>query len=93
MNAQPECAQVAELVDALASGASAARCAGSSPVLGTILRLWLRVAYATRCVSLAFAALQRDYVTESSNFSCPWMIYIRSINRECEKNNVDGRTG
>ena len=32
-------AQVAELVDALVSGASIARCAGSNPVLGTIFLL------------------------------------------------------
>ena len=30
-------AQVAELVDAYVSGAYAARCAGSSPVLGTVI--------------------------------------------------------
>ena len=30
-------AQVAKLVDALPSGGSAARCAGSNPVLGTML--------------------------------------------------------
>ncbi len=29
-------AQMAKLVDALSSGGSAARCAGSSPVLGTV---------------------------------------------------------
>ena len=34
------CAQVAELVDALASGASAARRGGSSPFLGTIRFSW-----------------------------------------------------
>ena len=33
-------AQVAELVDAHVSGACAARCAGSSPVLGTSLERW-----------------------------------------------------
>lgn len=33
--AAPNDAQVAKLVDALSSGGSAARCAGSNPVLGT----------------------------------------------------------
>ena len=33
-------AQMAELVDACVSGAHAARCAGSSPVLGTKAFLW-----------------------------------------------------
>src|SRR5262249_24534654 len=32
------CAQMAELVDALVSGTSTARCGGSSPLLGTRLR-------------------------------------------------------
>ena len=35
-------AQMAELVDACVSGAHAARCAGSSPVLGTPIKISLR---------------------------------------------------
>ena len=36
-------AQVAELVDAHVSGACAERCAGSSPVLGTLLFLRVNI--------------------------------------------------
>ena len=46
-------AQVAELVDAHVSGACIARCAGSSPVLGTIKYLYpfryLRILYRKEC--------------------------------------------
>ena len=35
-------AQMAELVDACVSGAHAARCAGSSPVLGTVIFIMIK---------------------------------------------------
>jgi hypothetical protein len=57
-------AQMAELVDALVSGTSAARRGGSSPLLGTIYPLM-------RCFSLIFLRQDGDAVREEERVKLP----------------------